>query len=69
VSIRSTSRSPNHLNRGRLSEARIAVYVPTPQLEKLRRLADHGSATLSTTARRLLALGIDREIAELAEVR
>jgi hypothetical protein len=41
------------------------VYVPTPQLVKLRQIADHSSSTLSTTARRLLALGIARELAAM----
>ena len=54
------------VGRGRLSEERIAVYVPTPQLEKLRQLADYSSSTLSSCARRLLASAIAREIASLS---
>ncbi len=48
-----------------LSEVPLSVTVTEPIAEKLRRLADLEALSLSATARRIIALNIDRELSRI----
>lgn len=49
------------IHSARLSEVRLPVTVPEHLAVRLRALADRDCATVASTARRLIALGIARE--------
>ena len=50
----------------RLSEIRLPVTVPVALMARVRALADRDCATIASTARRLIALGVAREVPERA---
>ena len=54
---------------GTLSDVRVPLTVPEQLATKLRRLSELECSTIAATTRRLIARGVDRELAALtAEV-
>jgi hypothetical protein len=52
---------------GTLSDVRLPVTIPEALAVRLRELADRDCSSVAATARRLLARGIEREIALTTE--